>query len=513
MTAVESVPPAGERSADRWSRWSDHLNPILVREVQQAIKGRVFPLTILIALAISVVIAAVVSEEYSFGGTGRNAFRAGFATLIPLVLFVVPMQAYNSMRTELKGGIVEQLLLTRLSPSRVLSGKLQAAMVQFVLYVSILSPLLATSYLLRGVDVVTIGLSLLMALILCVTATALAVSSAAQGVVPALQPIANLGTAFGLGIGTFGMISAVVSGGFEAMLGALVRSGSFSAVVSAVLLLALLSTALSWLAARSFLLHAFENRSSAFRVLLFVLPVLAYGWLLAFVEPRHRDGAFPILTFGLLLVSIVFGVFMVTEQGRMSPRVDAHVPKAGWRALLLAPLLPGRDRGALCLLLFHVLLVAIAVAFWPLASVRRWHPAAVLPRVGAMTMAYVWVYLGLLRWLRARLPENVRGSQAARVLLPAMLFLFCVAPLLVDAIVRGGPDEWHLGHVMNPFWTIAEFAGQDKTELFPTVYAVIGLALLPQLPAFVRGLREVSAASRRNRSRAGPKPTSASDDA
>ena len=115
--------PAPQRR-DPFARVSDALNPILVREVQQAVKGRVFPLTILLALGVSVVIASVVASEEGMEVDGRGAFDAGLATLAPLLLFVVPMQAYNSMRTELKSGIVEQLLMSRLGPGRVLVGKL-----------------------------------------------------------------------------------------------------------------------------------------------------------------------------------------------------------------------------------------------------------------------------------------------------------------------------------------------------------------------------------------------------
>ena len=102
MSAVEAVPVSGQHDpamVSIWSRLSDRLNPILVREVQQAVKGRVFPLMILLALSISVVIAVVVAAEYVEGRTGRSAFDAGMATLVPLVFFIIPMQAYNSMRT------------------------------------------------------------------------------------------------------------------------------------------------------------------------------------------------------------------------------------------------------------------------------------------------------------------------------------------------------------------------------------------------------------------------------
>ena len=94
-TMVPTELPAGEESApNRWSRWSDLLNPILVREVQQAIKGRVFMLTVVVALAISVVIAVAVAGDQDAGlQSGRSAFDAGLATLVPRLIFVVPMQA------------------------------------------------------------------------------------------------------------------------------------------------------------------------------------------------------------------------------------------------------------------------------------------------------------------------------------------------------------------------------------------------------------------------------------
>jgi len=509
VTAVEapSATPSVAPST-LWSRLSDRCNPILVREVQQAVKGRVFPLTVMITLAITVVIAVVVSNQYASRGNGSTAFTAGFATLIPLVVFVVPMQAYQSMRTELKGGIVEQLLLSRLSPSRVLSGKLQAAMVQFALYVSVLSPLLATSYLLRGVDLPTIAISLLFALIVCVTATSFAVSSAAQAVVPALQPIANLGIAFGLGLASFLLIVMVVDGDYARNVGALLRSGFLSRVASAIVLGALLATTLSWLAARSFLLHAFENKSSAFRVFLFVVPLLLYGWMLLFLDRSEWRMTFPGLTLGLGLAGIVFGVFMVTEQQRLSPRVHAHVPANGGVALLCSPLLPGRDRGLLCFAIYFLLLGCVALLFWPSGGPA--FSARIIRDMGRaawLVSTYALVYLSIGRWLRHRLPETVQGSQAGRFLLPLILFLCCVVPLLIDSFVWAGVDEWHLGHVMNPFWTVARFLGDDWPDAVPVLTGVLVLGALLALPTFVRGVHEVTAASKARRERKAPAAT------
>lgn len=506
MSAVEAVPPAISNpvlKATFWSRMSDRLNPILVREVQQAVKGRVFPLMIMLALGISVVITLVVASDYVEGGNGRGAFDAGLATLVPLVFFIIPMQAYNSMRTELKGGIVEQLLLSRLSPGAVLSGKLQAAMVQFVLYVSLMSPLLATSYLLRGVDLPTIAISLMFALVMCVAATAFAVSSAAQAIVPALQPIANLGIAFGLGVGTVSMITFVASSGYSRSLGWLMRSDQFGMTVSGIVLLAVISIVMSWLAARTFLLHAFENKSTGFRIFMFSLPPLAYGWMLLFVDSPAWPQVFAGLTFALLLIGTIFGVFMITEQKKLSPRVWAHVPKSAMRARWMVPLLPGRDRGLLCFTLYAALLSLVAVVFWPNPATGFFRSASrQIANMGFMTLTYAMVYLGLGRWVRDRLPDTLQGNHAGRFLLPVLIFLFCVVPLLVDVTTRGHVRSWHIGHIMNPFWTIDEWSrGSNWSQAgFAVLAVLVGVTLL-QVPTYLRGFREVRQAVQARRER------------
>src|SRR5262249_53051430 len=102
-----AVPPPPADGAGRLGRWSDRLNPILVREVRQALKARTFPLLVLGVLVGSIGIALGVTGDDAVHRNGR-AFSIGLTALVPLVLFVVPMQAYHAMRTELRAGIVEQ---------------------------------------------------------------------------------------------------------------------------------------------------------------------------------------------------------------------------------------------------------------------------------------------------------------------------------------------------------------------------------------------------------------------
>jgi hypothetical protein len=423
-----------------------------------------------------------------------------FATLLPLCVFVVPMQAYQSMRLELRGGIVEQLLLSRLRPRGILLGKLQAALVQFVLFVAVLAPTMATSYLLRGVDLPTIAISLGFAALLCVVATMFAISSAAQSLLPALQGVANLGIAFGLGMAAFGLVIFVASGEYAGAVGALLRSGEFPAVASAMVLGAGFGALIAGLAAQSFLLHAFENRSTGFRLTLFALPVVAIGWAFAFLPAGSVHEVCLVLAVMLLFVGILFGVFMVTEQRELSQRVRAHVPKSAWRALLVAPLLPGRDRGTLCFVLFLLLLgvpAAVLAAMLP-GGFGRTAVGASFALMAAMAAAYALAYFSIARFVRSKLPPTIAGNNVARVLLPVILLAFIMVPILLDVFGRGSV-RWHWLHVMNPFWTIERFAWRSwrsgDTEVTGIVVAALVALLVLQLPACWRGIAEVRAAA------------------
>jgi len=483
--------PAPTAGFDRWSAASDRLNPILVREVMQAVKGRAFLLTILGALLVTVVIATGVVQDGDSGArSGKDAFSAGLATLAPLLLFVVPNGAYHSMRTELRAGIVEQLLLSRLRPTSIVLGKLFAAMVQFVLYVSVLAPLLATSYLLRGVDLPTIGLSLVFALALCVGATASAISAAAQGMLPALQSLTNVAMSLALGLGTFVVAIYVGTGEYLRDLGWLLRSTEFGMVVSLVIGGALLGTVLSILTAQSFLMHAYENRSTQFRVFLFAVVALTFGWLWAFVDPANRaEAVWGIVSF-LTLLGAVFGLFMVTEQRDLSPRLAAHVPSSRLAALAAAPFLPGRDRGMLAFLIHVAVLLAIAGACSTLSVPRS------LTQMPFAIAAYALFWLGVARLLRGRLPSVTGANNVTRLLLPFTMLLAILLPLLFDVFAFGGVTAWHPGHVLNPFWTIDEivFRHRFANERAVLVTAIVALAVL-QLPAVMRGVREVLTAS------------------
>ena len=215
------------------------------------------------------------------------------------------------------------------------------------------------------------------------------------------------------------------------------------------------------------------------------------------------------LSYMLLLLAIVFGWFMVTEQRELSPRVRAHVPASPLLALLVAPLLPGRDRGYGCFLL-SVCVPAAAVAFGIGApsGLGATIMDGFLP-VFWLTLGYGCIYLSIGRALRHRLPNTIGGNHAARILLPMTVVAFILLPILVDVFLHGEPDDWHWGHAMNPFWTIAHFESgwRSAPKSVPIEFwGLVVIAVALQLQSCIHGVREVLAASATRRARQAPAP-------
>jgi hypothetical protein len=220
---------------------------------------------------------------------------------------------------------------------------------------------------------------------------------------------------------------------------------------------------------------------------------VAFGWLFAVMSAHDLAMATTGLSLIALLVAAVFGLFFVTEQAALSPRVAAHVPQNRLLATLVAPFLPGRERGLACLLGFVVLVGGL---WW--CGNRVPHTgsfATALRRMVLLGLPYLLFWLLVARLVRARLPDAPGANLAARVLVPVLLFFACIVPVLLDVFLVGSVRRWHWGHVLNPFWTLEEHSGSAGAGVDRFAVGATAVLLGLHLPAVVRGVREVLRAS------------------
>jgi len=195
----------GERVADR-------VNPIVVKEVRQGLRTRVFWIFFSLMLVGCLFIALFFFAANDGLGerSGQGAFVAFFVCLALVQFFVIPYAAYRSMAREAEDETWVLLTLTGLGPRRILSGKLGSSVLQGLLYSSAATPFLLFSYFLNGIDLPTIIVGVCVAGAYQVFLVAVSVSLATLAesrIVRALLHFVLLGTLlFGLGMGITGSV-------------------------------------------------------------------------------------------------------------------------------------------------------------------------------------------------------------------------------------------------------------------------------------------------------------------
>ena len=158
--------PAGVwNRVDRWlERACERLNPILVKEARQALKSRQFVVTfgllLLCGLAWSLMGVALLMPGIYYSPSGQFMLIGYYFILTVPMLLIVPFSAYRSLAGEREDGTYELLSITTLCSRQIVTGKLGSAVLQMLVYYSALSPCIAFTYLLRGVDVITMALVL-----------------------------------------------------------------------------------------------------------------------------------------------------------------------------------------------------------------------------------------------------------------------------------------------------------------------------------------------------------------
>ncbi|HEY0093834.1 MAG TPA: ABC transporter permease, partial [Archangium sp.] len=144
-------------------RLGDRLNPLVVKEVRQGLRSRLFwvsfGLMLLACFILSMVAYASTRDDVS-SPEGQGFFFAFFFCLAVVHFFIIPYSAYRSLAREREDETWVLLILTGLGPRRILRGKVASFLVQAGLYASAVGPFLLFSYYLNGIDLPTILLVL-----------------------------------------------------------------------------------------------------------------------------------------------------------------------------------------------------------------------------------------------------------------------------------------------------------------------------------------------------------------
>jgi len=490
---MTSVAASDRDVPTRFERLSDRCNPILVREVQQAFAGRGFQATLSLSVgAIVVIMLTLASREQP---SGRDVFAIFAKCLVPIALFLVPMQSMNGMRHEASGGIAEQLALTRLAPGRIVLGKLAAALAQYVVFLAVFAPVTAMTFVLRGIDVPTIALVLGLSVLACTTATLGCLAAGSLARYKHLGQAAQGLTAAALVLATFAGMSADLPAVVTIARNSTHVAGTFGTFVGALGA----ASVLFGMIASAALAHEYENRSTRFRLFAFLGLLGAVLWLLWVSDsPAQLGSSVADLVGEAPWLTLPFWLWAVCEHDRLSPRVRTRVPRRRLQAWIAAPFLPGGQRG-----LTFVLLLA-ATALGSLVLVRL--AIVTVPRPAAYRAIAIWCYVVAFavagRLVRRRLPRGAAYSFTALVAVVLLYALGSILPLVWVLAVEGevGPD-WRWPNLASPSMTLHALGELSEPRILTALAAITAVCVLLGLRDVVRGFREVLDASAERRAR------------
>ena len=357
-------------------RLDDFLNPIVVKELRQAVRSRFVSGVLMLLLVIQLLVVGIfvmirAAEPQSFS-EGREITTVLYGVLTFSCILFVPLYAGVRLAWERGETQMDLMYTTTISPGAIVRGKLVGAAAITALIYSACMPFMTFTYLLRGVDLPTVFFLLAAGFIEVVVASQFALFVAC---ISASRPLKVL---MGLIALNFLFGGAIAGGtGLPAWLfrGGVIYGGwDFWAITLTVMAFAAMATGLLYFLSVAMISPPSADRMRPVRLYMLAL-WLTSGILLALWVLNNGDWApWEAWTYGWAFgLAFLFPVAL-SERESWGPRIRSGLPRSRLRralSLILTTGSPGAFFGvALMILLTWGAFEIVAAAYKAYGLVR-----------------------------------------------------------------------------------------------------------------------------------------------
>lgn len=494
-------------------RVGSRLNPIVVKEVRQAVRSRLvigvfFALLLifaLIALFVSWFVATDLINLNSYNsGYGSGYYRRStlgggmiffmwiYGVIAFATLFFVPAYAGFRIGFERSGQDPDLLFITSLKSGSIIRGKASVAALLSLFFISAALPFMAFAYLLRGIDIPNVLIIMLLTFITSCTAASMSILF---GAVPTRNKIGKVVVLMMALCGLFlltgfaiGFAAAIMSeGGFTSLfIEVFGGTGSLGEVFMGIGIALGLGAAIIWLChslSSALIAPPPSNRIMPVRICVTVcFIILSVILLLLDVFYSTGGGLAATITIG----SVLFGLGMllsICEREHPGPRVAARIPRNRLSRLLAFPFFTGSANGIIWTLGLGLITILLTVAYLvihhdidPLWIIATW-------------ILYIYAYCITALLLRRTLFKNV--FRPAHTWLIALILISLVS--LVTFFFSDILFSWMGMSINLPYGNLGKFLveSDERDHLaFALVWAIlVSLFWFPvafrQIEAFV----------------------------
>ena len=334
------------RRLEEWC--ARQLNPILVQETRYILSRRATLVGYLLLLFFLAIFSNTMSRQ---AGAELSESLLGAFSLVGVT--IIPAHVLFSSAARWSRQKREMVQLTALRPVDILLGRVLSSLSLVVLFLSVMMPFLSLTYLVRGADIFLMTMSIVMLLFLSVFTIIFSISIAWIFEQHSFQLVVKI-----IWMGILLLMSSMARG-FPDFLYDIEKEEAFSPEII-VLWFCLGTLGASCFAfARSivFLRHPEENRTTPMRVAIFLWLLFVLLSLMIFRVNSTTDVEGVFLGFVMAGFTIACTKFLL-ESDRIGRRALIDLPRAGWRRLVLLPILPGAGTG---ILMMGVLLLGFSL--------------------------------------------------------------------------------------------------------------------------------------------------------
>ena len=462
----------------------DWLNPILVKEARQALKSRQFVITFLIVLVACWIVSfagvAIIGPQIRYAAAGGAMLIAYYAVLAFPLAVIVPFSAFRSLAVEQEDNTYDLLSITTLSSRQIVAGKLWSAIVQMLVYCCAVSPCLAFTFLLRGVDAAAVLLLLALTILGSIGLSMIALVIGTISRVRHTQVIISVALVLGLALAFSGAIGMAIT--FQSESHLFLRDAEFWVGLALVLTLYITTFGLLHSAAAAQIAFPSENRSSPLRWWMLAQQACFVGWVsFPLILFRTERNAVAEIVAGAILMAtaywFVMGALMTGEWPHLSRRVQRSLPQSKLGRMFLTWFNPGPGAGYM----FAIANLGLLTTVGLILALTLGKPSN-LGRVRDVTYllifawCYVTIFLGLGRLIINAVRRFTFVPMAGAFLLQLILVLLGVGiPLLLQMTSNsfGSSRNYALVHVVDPLQTLRILADDGASAVRADVSVLI----------------------------------------
>lgn len=477
-----------------WRQWE--LNPVVVKELRQAVRSWAVTGTLLLFLLVLLCSAVVFFVTQSFEVTTNQRLGADIFTTFSVILtgaslLFIPLYVGVRVANERQESDLDLLYISTLTPQRIIRGKFFCGAYVAVLFFSACMPFMTFTNLLRGVDLPSVFFALVCLFLAVCCAVQVAIFLACLPISKILKILVGMGAGFAscwLVVGLTFWTSQMMQRGVGSMMSDRTFWATFltvcGVVFSGTLLLYFLSVALiSPLSA---------NRALPVRIYMTIVWILTA--VLSLLWSRKQNDArlmlpWAITSFVVLGLSLVV---IVSNQDTLSVRVQRTVPERMPKRALAFLFYNGAAGGLVWL---AALLGATYLLTWTMLTAHLFastlDPEELSPFLlsSGAVIFYMFSYalLGLFIHRRFFPRRTARLAGIFAVMVPAA---WALAPVLffffLNRLSTRDLEHTQLGNLFNTF--AAPDITQKQAHLYCAACAFAAMLLL-NLKWFIRQLK------------------------